>query len=75
MRNSLLIIGATVLLLDLAGADFALVRNNRPQCSIVLPEKPPKKVSLAVVRFNQALKTITGTALPVATTAMMPWAT
>ena len=65
MKKNLFIAAAVILSWNLAASDFVLVRDKRPQCTIIMPEKPPKTVSLAVLRFNRALKTITGTALPV----------
>lgn len=65
MKLKLAIMIAAVLLFDLAAADFELVKDRQAKCSIVLPEKSKNLVSGAAWRFNQALKTITGTTLPV----------
>ena len=54
-----------VLALDLAAADFALVKNHQPECSILLPEKENGKIAAAAAHFNEDLKTITGAALPI----------
>ena len=65
MKSKLAILIAAVLLFDLAAADFELVKDRQPKCSIVLPEKSKDYVAVAAWRFNRTLKTITGTTLPV----------
>ena len=63
------VLAAAVLAVGLSAADFTLVRGNRAQSAIVLPADAPKAVGTAVEHFNQTLKTITGTALPVVKSA------
>ena len=67
--KTFLVIAAAVLSAGLSAADFALVRGNKAQSSIVLPDGSPKAVGIAVNHFNEMLKTITGTRLPVVKSA------
>ena len=63
--KSISMLTAVLLTAELTAADFTLVRGNRAQSAIVLPADAPKAVGAAVGHFNQTLKKITGTALPV----------
>ena len=67
MKKSFFVVMAAFMLIKLAAADFALVQNRQPKCSIVLPEKETGSGTLGteVWYFNQTLKTITGATLPV----------
>ena len=49
----------------LCAGDFVLIRDGKPQCVIQPEPKCPREVYVAVSRFNQMLKTITGSTLPV----------
>ena len=49
----------------LCAGDFVLIRDGKPQCVIQPAPKSPREVYVAVSRFNQMLKTITGSTLPV----------
>ena len=66
MKKLLFALIAVLGILPLDAGDFVLVRNHKPQCSIVLPENDNGSgvVGTAVWHFNQTLKTITGTTLP-----------
>ena len=64
VHKHLLAFAFGVIAAGLSGSDFALVRNNQPQCFILLPADASKNIVTAVGHFNETLKTITGTQLP-----------
>ena len=63
--KSLFVPAVSVFAFGLFAAEFALVRDNRPESAVVLSADAPPAVAEAVDNFNRTLKTITGTALPV----------
>ncbi len=65
MTIYLLVIALLAITTEIPAVDFELVRGNRAKSTIVLPADAPKNVTEAVGRFNQTLKTIMETALPV----------
>ena len=65
LKKNILLILSFSFLLPITGNDFVLVRDHKAECSIVLPKASRDKAADAARRFNQTLKTITGTSLPV----------